>query len=131
MNDSKATNVHAALAGLRSVDDRLIVIMGGKEKGLDYQALIAHLKSRASQGRLKMTLVIGELAERLDSELSVGGLSSLAERCDHLEVAVQRAHDLAEEGDMVLLSPASSSFDQFESFEERGERFEELVLALS
>ena len=131
VNDSKATNVHASLAGLKSVDDRLVVILGGKEKQLNYAPLIEHLSARASRGGLKRLLLIGELAPRLEAELSARGLAELSERCDELSVAVQRAALIAESGDMVLLSPASSSFDQFKSFEERGERFESLVWALN
>lgn len=131
VNDSKATNVHASLAGLMSVDDRLVIIVGGKEKGLDYTPLWGHLTDRAARGLLSRILLIGELASRLERELSSVGLGELTERCDLLDVAVQRASALEGSAEMVLLSPASSSFDQFKSFEERGERFEALVHALS
>jgi|GEM_PF-166341 len=131
VNDSKATNVHASLAGLMSVDDRLVLIVGGKEKGLDYAPLWAHLTDRAERDLLSKVLLIGELATRLESELSSVGLSELTERCERLDVAVQRASTLDCSTEMVLLSPASSSFDQFKSFEERGERFEALVHELS
>ena len=130
VNDSKATNVHASLAGLMSVDDRLVIIVGGKEKGLDYAPLWAHLTDRAERGLLSRVLLIGELASRLEQELSSVGLGEFTERCDLLDVAVQRASALERSAEMVLLSPASSSFDQFKSFEERGERFEALVHAL-
>jgi UDP-N-acetylmuramoylalanine--D-glutamate ligase len=126
INDSKATNVHAALAGLRSVDEPLVVIAGGYEKGLDYDELVKFLAARA-----RHTCVIGQVGPRLADALAAAGAGERVSRCGDLAAAVARAREVAREGDLVVLSPASSSFDQFSGFEDRGRRFLALVAALA
>ena len=123
-NDSKATNVHAACVGLGAMDRPTIAIVGGADKQLDLEPLIAALADRA-----RATLVIGQLAARLEAE-AAGRVPGI-ERCGTIERAVARAAQLAADGDAVLLAPACSSFDQFRSFEHRGEVFRELVLGLA
>ena len=121
-NDSKATNVHAACVGIRAMTGPTIAIVGGVEKGLSLDELWEAL---AARGRL--VVAIGDLRERLAAE-APATLPVLA--ADSLEDAVQLARSHAKAGDAVLLAPASSSFDMFRSFEERGERFEAAVQAL-
>ncbi|MEE2644949.1 MAG: UDP-N-acetylmuramoyl-L-alanine--D-glutamate ligase [Myxococcota bacterium] len=122
INDSKATNVHAARVGLEGLEGSLLVIAGGVDKGLDLSELVEVLSTRA-----RVVFLIGELAERLEH--------ALAGRCalrhvGHLEAAVAAAAEEAREGETVTLSPAASSFDQFSSFEARGDLFRALVEAL-
>jgi UDP-N-acetylmuramoylalanine--D-glutamate ligase len=113
VNDSKATNVASTLVALASFDPgtRVHLILGGQGKGQSFAAL---------RGRAFRTYLIGEDAERIERE--AGG-----ERCGDLATAVARARDAAAEGDVVLLSPACASFDQFADFEARGRAFKALV----
>ena len=111
VNDSKATNVASTLVALASFESPVHLILGGVGKGQDFTAL---------RGRAHRTYLIGEDAPRLASE--VGG-----ERCGDLETAVARARAAAGEGEIVLLSPACASFDQFADFEARGRAFKALV----
>lgn len=121
-NDSKATNVHAALTGLRAIKEPYIAIVGGVDKQLDLQPFFDELSHAAH------VLVIGELTERFMKE-SAGQLRAVTPALD-LADAVARAARLSQDGGSVLLAPACSSFDMFRSFEHRGDVFRELVLAL-
>ena len=119
VNDSKATNVTSAEVGLQAFDAPLIVILGGRHKGSPYAPLASVLRGRARE-----VLAIGEAAPRIRAELEGSAKVTVVE---DLERAVARARELARDGDIVLLSPACSSYDQFRGFEERGARFRELV----
>ncbi|MDP1850375.1 MAG: UDP-N-acetylmuramoyl-L-alanine--D-glutamate ligase [Solirubrobacteraceae bacterium] len=112
VNDSKATNVASTLVALASFPDAAVhLILGGRCKGQDFTAL---------RGRAHAIYLIGEDAERIGRE--AGG-----EPCRDLATAVARARAAARPGDVVLLSPACASFDQFEDFEARGRAFRALV----
>ncbi|MEJ2130606.1 MAG: UDP-N-acetylmuramoyl-L-alanine--D-glutamate ligase [Gammaproteobacteria bacterium] len=123
LNDSKATNVGAcaaALAGIGSGARTVLLIAGGQGKGADFSPL------RDVVGReVRTLLLIGEDADRLESAL---GDVVPTLRCRDLPDALERARAIAERGDTVLLSPACASFDMFDNFEQRGERFRALVL---
>jgi UDP-N-acetylmuramoylalanine--D-glutamate ligase len=124
INDSKATNIGSTLVALEAVGHRIRVILGGDDaKGEDFGLLRDDLVARA-----RAAYLIGEAAPRLHADLS--GALPLVD-CGTLDVAVQRASADAREGEFVLLSPACASYDQFKNFEQRGERFRELVTALS
>lgn len=124
VNDSKATNVHASLSGINSVKESLIVITGGYDKGLDHEPLIEALRNRA-----RCVFCIGQTGPQLHQALSEKGVRS--EDVRTLEHAVIAASENAKEGEMVLFSPAASSFDQFKNFEERGAIFDSLVSRLT
>jgi UDP-N-acetylmuramoylalanine--D-glutamate ligase len=116
VNDSKATNVAAALRALAAyADEPVHVILGGSPKGEDFTPLAA-----AIGPNVKSVHLIGEEAERIARVID-------GHRDGDLETAVAHAAQLAEPGDVVLLSPASASYDQFENFEQRGEAFRRLV----
>ena len=116
VNDSKATNVAAALRGLAAyADEPVHLILGGSSKGEDFAPLAAAIGSNVRSVHL-----IGTEAKRLAA--AIGG-----EDDGTLERAVARATQLARPGDVVLLSPACASFDQFENFEDRGEAFRRLA----
>ncbi|MBW3660845.1 MAG: UDP-N-acetylmuramoyl-L-alanine--D-glutamate ligase [Gemmatimonadetes bacterium] len=119
VNDSKATNVGSAEVALEAFDRPLVVILGGRHKGSPYAPLASELAERA-----RAVLAIGEAAPVIAAELAE---SVEVEEVGTLERAVSRARALARPGDVVLLSPACSSYDQFTSYEERGERFRDLV----
>lgn len=118
-NDSKATNVDATLKALESFPGRILVILGGKDKGSDYTLLQRPLRERAI-----LALLIGAAAEKIESQVSG---SVALERAGTLERAVQIASHAARGGDIVLLAPACASFDQFQNYEHRGRVFKELV----
>ncbi len=123
VNDSKATNVASALVGIGSFASGVHVILGGRGKGGDYAPLAPALAERAVAGYL-----IGETAAELRRALEPAGVPL----CDaeRLEPAVALAAAAARPGEVVLLSPACTSFDQYGSFEERGAHFRALVDAL-
>ena len=115
INDSKATNVAAAIASIASIDGTLVLIAGGDGKGAGFAEL-----GKAVDGRLRAAVLLGTDAERiaaaLDSMLPVAFASDMKD-------AVQKAADLAESDDTVLLAPACASFDQFENYQARGNAF--------
>jgi UDP-N-acetylmuramoylalanine--D-glutamate ligase len=123
VNDSKATNVAAALRALAAFDAPLHLIAGGQGKGEPYGPL-----ARAARGRVACAYVIGEEAGQLDEAFEGEGVSVVP--CGDLERAVRVAADTARPGQVVLLSPACASYDQFRDFEERGDTFRALVAAL-
>jgi len=118
-NDSKATSVDAATKALSTFERGVHLILGGKDKGAPYAPLRSLLKDRVCE-----VLVIGAAQKRIVSELS--GAAEIVEAGD-LETAVRTAAERARPGEVVLLAPACSSFDQFENFEHRGQIFKALV----
>jgi UDP-N-acetylmuramoylalanine--D-glutamate ligase len=118
-NDSKATSVDATLKALDAFPGGLWVILGGKDKGLDYGALREPLAAKA-----RAALLIGAAATKIAGQ--VNGAVPLVD-AQTLETAIAHAYAHAVPGDTVLLAPACASFDQFQSFEHRGEVFKQIV----
>ncbi len=118
-NDSKATNVDAALKAIDAFDGGLWIILGGKDKGGDYSPLGPALRRKA-----RGAMLIGAAAGKIGSQIS--GDVPLFE-CGNLETAVTKAAGMARHGDIVLLAPACASFDQFQNYEERGRMFKTFV----
>ena len=118
-NDSKATNVDATAKAIAAFDSGVHVIMGGKDKGSPYTVLIDLLRDR-----VRAVYTIGSAAAKIESQLR--GIVPI-HPCETLERAVNEAGSAAHPGDVVLLAPACSSFDQFENYEHRGRVFKELV----
>lgn len=118
-NDSKATNVDATIKALESFPNNIHIILGGKDKGSDYTVLKPLLAERA-----KRVYTIGAAAEKIEKHL--GGVVEVV-RSGTLENAVKQASLAARAGDVVVLAPACASFDQFKSYEHRGNTFKELV----
>ncbi len=126
VNDSKATNVDSTGVGLAAFpagQPRVVLIMGGRGKGAPYAPLRPLFADR-----VKALLTLGEDAPAVEREL--GGLVP-TESCHDLAGAARRAAALAQAGDVVLLSPACASYDQFRNYEERGEAFRRLAAELS
>jgi UDP-N-acetylmuramoylalanine--D-glutamate ligase len=123
INDSKATNVNAVWYALESMQGPVVLIAGGRDKGNDYESLRPLVRSKVS-----ILITIGEGADTIAAEL--GPEAERTMRADSIEHAVHLAHLLAEEGDVVLLSPACASFDMFKDYQERGDRFREAVQGL-
>jgi UDP-N-acetylmuramoylalanine--D-glutamate ligase len=118
-NDSKATNVDATLKALGSFPGRILIILGGKDKGSDYTVLQAPLREKAI-----LALLIGAAADKIEKQIAG---SVAIEQAGTLERAVETAAHAARAGDIVLLAPACASFDQFQNYEHRGRVFKELV----
>jgi UDP-N-acetylmuramoylalanine--D-glutamate ligase len=119
VDDSKATNLGAAARSLEALPGPIVWIAGGRHKGGDLTPL-----ARSAAGRVRCALLIGEAAAALEDALAD---SIRCERVDNLAAAVERAAVLAAPGDLVLLAPACASFDQFDSFEDRGRQFQAAV----
>ena len=119
VNDSKATNVASAAKGIEAFEGGVHVILGGSPKGGGFTGL-----RQAVGARCRAAYLIGQAAQTLAEDLE--GTVAL-HRCGTLERAVGHAGGAAKPGDVVLLSPACASYDQFRDYEERGERFRDLV----
>ena len=120
INDSKSTNVDSTLVALKSFSSPIHLILGGRDKGAPYSPLIPLIKQK-----VKTILLIGEATEIIYSQLKDVGVEIY--KCGILEKAVLQARKVAKKGDIVLLSPACASFDQFKNFEHRGKVFKGIV----
>lgn len=122
LNDSKATNLHALQSAIRSQSRPIVLIAGGKNKGLDYSAVVPYLQKQVLE-----VITFGEIAGSLaDLFKTVVPCSTVTT----LEQAVHQARAAAPRGSTVLLSPGTSSFDQFKGYEHRGNVFREIVQQL-
>jgi UDP-N-acetylmuramoylalanine--D-glutamate ligase len=122
-NDSKATNIDAAMKAIGAFPAGIHLILGGKDKNSDYTTLWPLLRER-----VKAVYTIGSAAEKIERELH--GVVKMV-GAGTIDVAVREAHKAAVPGDVVLLAPACSSFDQFENYEHRGRTFRQIVIELS
>ena len=118
-NDSKATNVDATRKALDAFPGRILIILGGKDKGSDYTVLQTPLREKAI-----LALLIGAAAAKIEKQIAG---SVAIEQAGTIERAVETAAHAARPGDIVLLAPACASFDQFQNYEHRGRVFKELV----
>lgn len=122
-NDSKATNVDATLKALDAFPGRILIILGGKDKGSDYTVLQTPLREKAI-----LALLIGAAADKIEKQIQG---SVAIERAGTIQRAIEIASRAAQPGDIVLLAPACASFDQFENYEHRGRVFKQLVHELA
>jgi UDP-N-acetylmuramoylalanine--D-glutamate ligase len=123
INDSKATNLHALEACLRSQERPIVLIAGGKDKELDYTPLRAELN-----GQVRAMVLIGEIAEQLKQ--TFGDLLPCQCATDMAD-AVRLATEVSQAGDAIILSPGTSSFDMYTGYAQRGDVFREAVNALN
>ncbi|MBB5351950.1 UDP-N-acetylmuramoylalanine--D-glutamate ligase [Haloferula luteola] len=119
LNDSKATNLHALESALRSQTRPIVLMAGGKEKGLDYSPVLGLLQKHAVAA-----VTFGQIGPALGALFRQVVPSEI---CDTLSEAILTAQRMATHGQIVLLSPGTSSFDQFSGYEERGDVFCKLV----
>ncbi|ADG83007.1 UDP-N-acetylmuramoyl-L-alanine--D-glutamate ligase [Thermincola potens] len=124
INDSKGTNPDAAMKALDSYDQPLVLIAGGRNKGSDFTAFAAKVREK-----VRALVVLGECADEIIESMNKVGFSNIY-RAHTLEEAVRKAAEVANPGEIVLLSPACASWDMFKDFEQRGEKFKEVVLSL-
>ncbi len=120
LNDSKSTNLHSTEAALRSQTRPVILIIGGKDKGLDYSPLIPLIHES-----VRTCICFGQIGAQLHDLLRVACPCELVETVPQ---CVELAARIAEQGDVVLFSPATSSFDQFSGYAERGQCFRNAVI---
>jgi UDP-N-acetylmuramoylalanine--D-glutamate ligase len=119
VNDSKATNVDSVWYALQSFAAPIVLLLGGRDKGNDYERLAGLVRKH-----VRAIVAIGESADKV--ERSFSGVAPIA-RASSMDEAVVKAKGLAKPGDVVLLSPACASFDWFKNYEQRGMVFKELV----
>jgi UDP-N-acetylmuramoylalanine--D-glutamate ligase len=122
VNDSKGTNLDAVDKALRAQSKSVILIAGGKDKGFTFDPLRSLVKKK-----VRLAILIGEMAESIKQSWDGAVKSEIA---SSLADAVERAHDAAKPGEVVLFSPGTSSFDMFKSYADRGDQFRALVQAL-
>ncbi|MDO4998094.1 MAG: UDP-N-acetylmuramoyl-L-alanine--D-glutamate ligase [Neisseria sp.] len=122
IDDSKGTNVGATVAAIAGLSQPLVLILGGQGKGQDFTPLRAALANKA-----RAALLIGVDAKQIEQDLA--GVLPM-EHCDTLEQATERAYQLAQAGDIVLLSPACASLDMFKSYAHRAQVFIDTFHAL-
>ncbi len=127
-NDSIATAPERTMAAIRSFEEPLILLLGGRDKDLSWEELAALVRQRVDH-----VILFGEAAGKIAAvlERAQGPKPETLDRCARLEEAVQAAARVAGPGDVVLLSPGGTSFDEFRDFEERGEWFRRWVQQLS
>ena len=119
-NDSKATNILATQKALTSFDKPVILLAGGLDRGNEFTDLLPYLD------RVKAMVLFGETKEKLRSVAEQKGIE-IIQLVDRMEEAVNSAFSISEEGDVILLSPACASWDQYRTFEERGDMFIQAV----
>jgi UDP-N-acetylmuramoylalanine--D-glutamate ligase len=128
-NDSIATAPERSMAAIRSFDEPIVLMLGGRDKDLPWEDLLQLIDERVDH-----VVLFGEAAEKIERTLNKLGLGRnrfTVSRVEQLYDAVIQAAEVAEAGDIVLLSPGGTSFDEFKDFAERGERFREWVQELS
>jgi UDP-N-acetylmuramoylalanine--D-glutamate ligase len=123
INDSKSTNVASTLVALRGMQHPTVLLLGGRHKGEPYTALADELRRTG-----RAVLAYGESAPLIEADLS--GVVPVERLGSSFEAVLARARELAQPGDAVLLSPACSSYDLFDNYEQRGREFKRLAAAL-
>ncbi len=126
-NDSFATTPGATLAAINSFDNPEILILGGSDKQSDYSDLAEAISVHTN---INKVILIGLVAETIDKALKSFGYSEAVKVSGDIKTIVAKAAEFANEGDVVLLSPACASFDMFENYKQRGKLFKQAVLEL-
>ena len=120
-NDSKGTNVDATITAIRALKNNIILIAGGDAKGQKFDELIKEMK-----GKVKTLILLGRDAKFIEDAAAHHGYNTIIS-CKDMNECVQRAHEIAVEGDYVLLSPACASWDMYDNYEQRGRDFKNCV----
>jgi UDP-N-acetylmuramoylalanine--D-glutamate ligase len=133
-NDSKATNPHASLSALKALDKPSVLILGGRNKGLDLGELTEEVCMRLGNGRLRGVVLMGEAAAEIESTLTSECADKVTGRVEHVEnmdECVERSFWMAGRRGSVILSPACASFDMYDDYRDRGRAFTEAVAKLA
>jgi len=123
-NDSKGTNPDAAIKALEAFSEKIILIAGGRDKGVSYTHFAETIKEKVRE-----LILIGEAKEKIEEAVIDAGFANI-HKMNSMEQAVQEGYSLAQSGEVVLLSPACASFDMFKNYEIRGEVFKQAVVQL-
>lgn len=121
-NDSKSTNNKATMTALSSFTEPIILLMGGLDRGIPFDDLVPYMD------KVKMIMAFGETKQKVKKFADKNNIS--CEIFETMKPAIQKAYDNSSEGDVILLSPACASWDQYECFEDRGNEFKEIVQSL-
>lgn len=127
INDSKATNPESTEVAVKAMKKRTVLILGGSEKGTPFDRLSRLI---AAHSAIAHVVLLGQTSRQIRAALEECGFDRMTQSVS-LRDAVEKATDLCNNGDVVLLSPACASFDMFKSYEDRGRQFKQIVLALS
>jgi len=122
IDDSKATNPHATISALKSLSESKILIIGGQDKGMDFEPLIEEIE----KNNIRHICLIGKTKEKIKGLLERRRIFNFSS-CNTLEDVVETGMRYAKKGDIILFSPACASFDMFNNYKERGEKFKEIV----
>lgn len=125
VNDSKGTNPDAAIKAIEAMKENILLIAGGYDKGSTYDEFVA-----AFDGRVKKLILLGKTAPKIKETAEAAGFHDIIMASD-MEDCVTKAYNAAEEGDVVLLSPACASWDMYDNFEQRGDHFKSCVQSLA
>ncbi|MEN2997642.1 MAG: UDP-N-acetylmuramoyl-L-alanine--D-glutamate ligase [Brevinematia bacterium] len=125
INDSKSTTINAMVSAIRSLDNPIVLIVGGLDKGMDFDEAVPIIKKK-----VKYVIAIGSTRELIVEKLKTQGYNKFY-KAENLEDAVTKAREIADKGDIVLFSPAYASFDMFKNYEHRGECFKSIVRKLA
>lgn len=128
-NDSIGTSPTRTIAGLKSFNQKVILIAGGYDKNLDYTCLGKPVIENVSN-LILMGATKDKIEQAVLEQIKLSKIELPIYKCSNLEECVNKANEIASEGSVVLFSPASASFDMFKNFEERGEKFKDLVFKL-
>ena len=123
-NDSKATNPDAVIKAMDAIDGKIILIAGGRDKGIDYGDFIMQAKEK-----VRYMILIGEAKKKIANKARDLNFTNII-FADTMDEAVDIANSYSNVGDNILLSPACSSFDMYKDFEERGRKYKEKVMSL-
>lgn len=123
-NDSKGTNPDASIKAINAVKPPIILIAGGKDKGIPFDEWV-----QSFNGRVKHVVLLGEAKDKIKNVLLKYGFNDMY-LVNNMKEAVHKSFELAQNGDSVLLSPACTSWDMYKNFEERGKDFKEAVFHL-
>lgn len=123
-NDSKGTNTDASITAIKAIGKDIILIAGGDAKKQDFAPLAAELP-----GKVKKVVLLGRDAYMIQEAMDKAGCTDYV-YCKDMDECVRKAHEIAEEGDTVLLSPACASWDMYDNYEQRGRHFKECVRRL-
>ena len=126
-NDSKATNPHATMRALSAFQQPLVLILGGRNKGLNFQELAEEVEARRRKGGIRIVYAMGEAGAEIKKALTAAGPDIETRQVEGLEEVFKEIPDLASSGDVVLFSPACASFDRYENYKQRGKHFQSLV----
>lgn len=124
IDDSKSTNVHSTLHALRCVKDKVVLLLGGLDKDLDFKPIFKEYGNK-----IDMIVAFGGARKKIINTASKFGFSNI-KSCKYFREAVNLAYESAGEGNVVLLSPGCASFDEFSSYAERGEEFSKIIKGL-